>query len=205
MKKILFLFFSFILLHAEQIDNNRVIESVYVYWAKGVDENLREIPGDIVTGDLIVEDTHLYAIGAFFPLKSLTSENIEDVKFGLTAVAVKHNGMQSHAELDTAFTVKYNELFPKNSFLNMDLAMGMGFSYAFDTPTYEDHVINDDGTLEYYQFQCYLHFDAEIYTPSLESTHLLLRVHHRSGIYGLIAPPKVGSNFVGVGLVYYFQ
>jgi len=182
-----------------------VIESIYVYWAKGVDENLKEIPGDIVTGNLIVEDTHLYAVGAFFPLESLTPADTEHVEFGLTAVVAKHRGMQSDSELDTAFTVKYNELFPKDSFLNMNLAMGIGLSYAFDIPTYEDPVINDDGTLKYYRLQCYLHFDAEIYTPSLESIHLRLRVHHRSGIYGLIAPPKVGSNFLGVGLVYYFH
>lgn len=205
MKKILFLLFSFIFVHAEQIDNNKVIESVYAYWTKGVDENLKEIPGGIAGGDLAVEDTHLYAIGTFFPLESLTPADSDHIEFGLTAVAAKHSGMQSHLELDGAFTAKYNELFPVDSFLNMDLAMGIGLSYAFGTPYYEDPVVNDNGTLEYYKLQSYLHFDAEIYTPSLESIHLLLRVHHRSGIYGLIAPSKVGSNFVGVGLAYYFD
>jgi hypothetical protein len=27
-----------------------------------------------------------------------------------------------------------------------------------------------------------------------------VRIHHRSGVYGLIAPRKVGSNFITIGL-----
>jgi hypothetical protein len=30
------------------------------------------------------------------------------------------------------------------------------------------------------------------------------RIHHRSGVYGLIAPSGVGSNFVVAGLRYKF-
>ena len=196
---------SLTILYAESAKNDSIIESAALYWAKGVDENLKEIPGSIVGLDLPTEDTYLYAINAFFPLHSITPENQEHIEFGITTVAAKHSGMQSHVEVDGAFTIKYNELLPKESPLNIDLAFGIGLSYAFGTPTYEEPVVNDDGTLEYYKFQSYLHFDAEIYTPSYESIHLLLIVHHRSGIYGLIAPPKVGSNFVGVGLVYYFD
>jgi hypothetical protein len=29
---------------------------------------------------------------------------------------------------------------------------------------------------------------------------LVTRVHHRSGAYGLIAPPRVGSNFLALGV-----
>ncbi len=204
MKKLIIILVSIAFLNAESIDNNPIVESAYLYWAKGTDNNLREIPGGIIGGDLLIEDTYLYAMGAFFPFRSLMQNDMDHVDFGLTTVAAKHSGMQSHLELDSAFTMRYTELFPKDSAINLDLAAGIGLSYAFGTPTYEDPVINDDGTLEYYKLQSYLHFDVEIYTPSLKSLHLLLRVHHRSGIYGLIAPPKVGSNFIGAGIIYYF-
>ncbi len=203
MKKFLILILAFIPLYAEE--SSFSFQNIYLYWAKGVDDNLKEIPGDIVGLDLPTEDTHLYAIGTFLPFRSVSWGKNDPFELGLTIVAAKHSGMQTHMELDSAVTVKYNRLLSDDSPVNFDIAAGIGFSYAFGTPTYEDPVVSDDGTLEYYRFQSYLHFDLEIYTPSLESLHLLLRVHHRSGIYGLIAPPKVGSNFVGAGLVYYFD
>ena len=37
-----------------------------------------------------------------------------------------------------------------------------------------------------------------------EQSSIFLRIHHRSGVYGLIAPEHVGSNFITTGLRYYF-
>jgi len=176
---------------------------MYMYTAKGVDDNLREIPGDIF--DLPYEDTRLYALGTFIPHELELLKPYKNWEFGSSWIIVKHTGMQSHIEVDAAATLKYKSLFPENAYANTDIAFGIGLSYAFDTPYYEDPYVEDDGTLKYYRFQSYLHFDAEIYTPSLPQLHLLLRVHHRSGIYGLFAPEHVGSNFVGAGLVYYFD
>ena len=205
MKKILLILSIFIACSAAAEDSSLNFQSIALYWAKGVDDNLKEIPGDIVGLDLPTEDTHLYAASTFLPYSSASWDINDPFQMGLTLAAAKHSGMQSHMELDSALTVKYNRLFSDESPINFDIAAGIGLSYAFGTPTYEDPVISDDGTLKYYRFQSYLHFDLEAYTPSLESLHFLLRVHHRSGIYGLIAPSKVGSNFVGAGLVYYFD
>ena len=196
---------SSLLADTESGNTGLKFENIYLYAAQGTDNNLREMPGDIIGLDLPTEDTYLYAIGSFLPFQLSSLEEYDHLQLGLTSVLVTHSGMQSHAELDAALTLKYKELLSENSYLNLDLAFGIGLSYAFDTPTYEDPVISDDGTIEYYQLQSYLHFDAEIYTPSIESLHLLLRVHHRSGIYGLFAPSGVGSNFIGAGLVYYFN
>jgi hypothetical protein len=206
MKKILLLLLLAVPFSLEAAgESSLTFQNIALYWAKGVDDNLKEIPGDIVGLDLPTEDTHLYAIGTFLPFWTASGDDSDHLVLGFTAVAAKHSGMQTHMELDGAVTARYNRLLSDESLVNFDIAAGIGLSYAFGTPTYEDPVIADDGTLEYYRFQSYLHFDLELYTPSLESLHLLLRVHHRSGIYGLIAPPKVGSNFVGAGLVYYFD
>ena len=205
MKKILLILFVLLTSYATAENSSLNFQSIALYWAKGVDDNLREIPGDIVGLDLPTEDTHLYAVSTFLPYSSASWSINDPFQMGLTLVAAKHSGMQSHVELDAAWTAKYNRLLPEDSPINFDIAAGIGLSYAFDTPVYEDPEIKEDGTVKYYQFQSYLHFDLELYTPSLESLHLLLRVHHRSGIYGLIAPSGVGSNFVGAGLVYYFD
>jgi len=186
-----------------QAKEDQLFSNIYLYAAQGVDDNLKEIPGDIL--NLPTEDTYLYAVGTFIPYQLSLLEGHEDWEFGSTWIMVKHSGMQSHLEVDAAATLKYKRLFGENHYINTDIAFGIGVSYAFDTPYYEDPYVEDDGTLKYYRFQSYLHFDAEFYVPSYESLHLLLRVHHRSGIYGLFAPRHVGSNFVGAGLIYYFN
>ena len=196
---ILFFFLLFSTLHAQE----KLFSNIYLYSAKGVDDNLREIPGDIF--NLPFEDTYLYALGTFIPHHLSLLDEYPHFKFGSSWIVVKHSGMQSNFEMDIAATLKYQTLFPENAYFNTDLAFGMGVSYAFDTPYYEDPYIEEDGTEKYYRLQCYLHFDAELYTPSIKSLHLLLRLHHRSGVYGLFAPRHVGSNFMGAGLVYYFN
>jgi 2-polyprenyl-3-methyl-5-hydroxy-6-metoxy-1,4-benzoquinol methylase len=42
------------------------------------------------------------------------------------------------------------------------------------------------------------HIDKE------DKDSVFLRLHHRSGVYGLIAPQHVGSNFITIGLRKYF-
>lgn len=37
-----------------------------------------------------------------------------------------------------------------------------------------------------------------------ENLSVITRVHHRSGVYGLIAPQRVGSNFMVFGIRYKF-
>jgi hypothetical protein len=50
------------------------------------------------------------------------------------------------------------------------------------------------------QLQFYLGPEIE-FTPQPRSRfHLLLRVHHRSGGYGVISPLGTGSNYLSLGL-----
>jgi len=171
-------------------------KEIYIYRGQGVDNNLKEMPEDIITADLPYEKTYLMAVGGFFPLTKV----FDTIDIGTTGVIVKHHGMQSHVEVDCAMSMRYKELLPHNDVINANYAMGIGLSYAFATPVYEDTASNG----KYYRFQAFLHFDVEIYTPYFSHVSFLARVHHRSGIYGLIAPRNVGSNFVAFGLAYHF-
>jgi hypothetical protein len=189
MKLILLFLVNALLLCAQSIDTE-----FYIYKAQGVDNNLREMPSDILDFDLPYENTYLHAIGMFVPNYS---EVMNDLDIGSTMVLVKHNGLQSHVEANIALSIRHKNLIP-SSVISFDYTLGGGLSYAFATPVYEDTASNG----LYYRLQCFLHFDVELYTPLYKSISILARVHHRSGIYGLIAPPHVGSNFVGLGLVY---
>ena len=171
-------------------------DEIYIYTGQGVDNNLREMPADILKVSLPYEKSYMLAVGGFIPIKHLWT----NVLLGASGLVVWHYGIQNHIETDVAYTLKYQHFLPSNSFIQADYAMGMGLSYAFDTPVYEDTASNG----KYYRLQAFLHFDIEMYMPSSPSIAILTRVHHRSGIYGIIAPQNVGSNFVTVGLSYHF-
>jgi hypothetical protein len=42
--------------------------------------------------------------------------------------------------------------------------------------------------------------ETEFTHESTPNAHFFLKLHHRSGIYGLISPRKTGSNYIGAGL-----
>ena len=77
MKKIIVILSVFLVHSAVAGEGSLNFQSLALYWAKGVDDNLREILGDIVGLDLPVEDTHLYAVSTFLPYSS-SSWDIND-------------------------------------------------------------------------------------------------------------------------------
>lgn len=77
---------------------------------------------------------------------------------------------------------------------------GIGLSHAFGTPSYEDGPRDDPARRYHTQLLILVNMEWKLSTATNWS--LLMRVHHRSGAYGLIAPPKVGSNFLAIGLRY---
>ena len=46
-------------------------------------------------------------------------------------------------------------------------------------------------------------FEAEWRSASSPALAVVTRIHHRSGVYGLVAPRGVGSNFATLGVRYY--
>jgi hypothetical protein len=82
----------------------------------------------------------------------------------------------------------------------------MGFSFAEGISYVTGDIDYEDGTKdnpdEVYHFQNYLQFQANLGHGEYKDFQLFFRIHHRSGVYGIVAPPKVGSNFVGLGINY---
>jgi len=114
----------------------------------------------------------------------------------------KHHGLQDNFESHLAWLLRTPDL-ELGSLATVNFATGMGPSYAFSKPVYEDGPDGQPNQGEY-QFQNYITFELEFGTPVLPDWTLALRIHHRSGMYGLIAPRRVGSNFFALGIRHAF-
>lgn len=189
---------TFLLAEAKSLSNYHELQ---YYNAKGVESNLLQIPGEILTLQVPFEETYLNAVGYYLPFHISEFNTGSKLLYGVNFIAVKHNGIQDNYEVDAAILLKYTELFPKNSYINVNLGVGDGASYALDTPMYEKPVPSKDNPEGRYRLQNFIVFDIEFYNPAMEYLNFF-RLHHRSGIYGLVAPPEVGSNFLGFGIKY---
>jgi hypothetical protein len=181
--------------------------AVTIYQGQGVDTNLLELVPDIVTGDLEFDDTYFTGVGYFHPLPTpcvldhvFGFLRVPNTRTGLEGIVVKHYGLQDNWEADLAYSLRFAEL--KIRKLTIRFGVGFGLSYAFGTPSYEDGP--DDNPSKRYRFQNYDAYEIEWGIDSVPRIGLVTRIHHRSGIYGLVAPRHVGSNFLTLGLRYGF-
>jgi hypothetical protein len=122
----------------------------------------------------------------------------EHLAFELEAQGVQHLGDQTHAEWNAVFIARWLT-FPWNHKLRTTFAFGEGFSYATKTPNMEK-LHNEKVS----HFLNYLSIEFTFALPKTQRFHLVTRVHHRSGAYGLFNGVKGASNAVGLGLRYEF-
>ncbi len=177
-------------------------DALTLYAGQGVDADLLEVPGRLLQGDLDYEGSYFSAVGYGMPLppprvlKSLLGWLVDEPYTGMEFISVKHWGLQNNWEADLAYVIgtPAAEIGP----LRVRFNFALGLSYAFGTPSYEDGPIDDPDRR--YRFQNYNAYELVWGLVDLPRVHLVTRIHHRSGIYGLIAPRHVGSNFVTLGL-----
>ena len=192
---------------ADELGKDAVFDAVAVYAAQGVNHNLRELPSRIVTGSVEWEQSYFAALALSKSGKPLEQswEGFSGTPFaslrqGYETVLVQHGGMQDNAELGMAYTLRTADL--QLGQLGVNFSAGSGLSHAFGTPTYEDGPKNDPG--KRYRTQLLLLFEFEWRLADYRNLSFVTRAHHRSGVYGLIAPRNVGSNFLAMGLRYSF-
>jgi len=182
-------------------------DSVSVYTARGANHNLRELPGKIITKNLDWDQTYFAALG-FGKVRGTLGQSIEGFQgtpfesfpHGYETVVVKHSGLQSNVEVGAAYMLKTTDLHLGE--LGVNFGAGAGLSYALGYPGYEDGPDNDPARR--YRLQLLALFDLEWRLAGYDRLSIITRVHHRSGVYGLIAPRHVGSNFLAAGLRYKF-
>ncbi len=182
-------------------------DALTVYGAQGIDTNLLSIPGRILTNDLTFEKSYFAGLGY---LKSVGTPGVltelgnfigaSYVSSDIDFIVVKHHGLQENFETDIAYSI---HLPPAElSFLSVRFGAAMGFSYAWGTPSYEDGPEGDPERR--YRFQNFNSYELEWRHREARHISFVTRIHHRSGVYGLVAPRHVGSNFFALGLRYAF-
>jgi hypothetical protein len=192
---------------ADTLTADGVFDSVSLYAGQGADHNLLELPKLIIAGRLDWDKSYFTGLalsktrgtlGQSF--ESLQSTPFAAFRQGYEVLLVQHRGLQSNQELGAAYTLRTPDL--QMGPLGVNFAAGAGLSYAFGTPSYEDGPKADLGRR--YRLQLLALFELEWRLRGLKDISLTTRVHHRSGVYGLIAPQRVGSNFLAVGIRYKF-
>ena len=180
-----------------------MFDSVSVYGGQGANHNLLQLPGRIIKADLDWEKSYLFALGLGKERGTLGKSfdifedtMFESIRHGYEFVLVKHHGLQSNGEIGLANMWRTTDL--QLGELGVNFGAGAGLSYALGTPTYEDGP--DNNPARRYRLQLLALFEFEWSLQGKEDLTLITRVHHRSGVYGLIAPRHVGSNFLAVGL-----
>lgn len=191
-------------LQAAELENS---SQLTFYAGRGVDSNLVDIFPKAIKGELDMDDTWLYALGYYHPLGTpgllqsvFNVLGVSNTRTGVEAVLGRHHGLQANWETDAAWQWRFAgwTLGP----LAIRPGIGLGFSYALSRPTYEDGPQGNEE--KRYRFQNFNTYELEWSAPDVSRLALVTRIHHRSGMYGIIAPSRVGSNFLTVGLRYSF-
>ncbi len=181
----------------------RWFDSLTLHTARGIDHNLLQIPRAVMGGGVRWEDSWFEAVSLsrnLGPLgdrhAALAGTPVAGWQEGYEVVLARHRGLQRNGEIGVAYRLQTPTwtLGP----VGANLAVGVGLSQALGTPSYEDGPEGDPSRR--YRLQMLAIFETELQLQGLPEWSLTARVHHRSGVYGLIAPPRVGSNFLAAGI-----
>ena len=178
-------------------------QSLNVFQVKGIHSSLKYIIPESLGGNIDFQPT--YASGITYTKYShehIMNDGDSSIQFGWETGLVKHYGLQDITEYNLFYFIKFARLLPASSYMNMDFTWGEGISYTFGEAVFDDDAFNEPGVK--YDFLNYFLLDLDFYLRDKQDIHFFLRVHHRCGIYGLLAPVNVGSSFLGYGFRYFF-
>ncbi|MEO0652237.1 MAG: hypothetical protein AAFZ65_16300 [Planctomycetota bacterium] len=112
----------------------------------------------------------------------------------------QHFGDQDHQEINALAVLRWNR-FPWSESLRTSAAIGEGLSLATELPPLEAADEDNEGTNELLN---YILLEATFGLPSTPNWDFVLRIHHRSGVFGLFDGVSGGSNVLAVGIKYTF-
>ena len=170
-----------------------------LYGARLLDENLGDaykIPARAIEGTLGTQDQYLVGV-------ALSRTLVQDLPlplFGGWRIEVEGQlvgqfGLLTYPEITGAVVLRTPDLsLPAG--LSTNLAVGEGFSYALRNPDLGP--ASEGRTTQ--KLLNYLSFEMEVKSASMPAVSLVPRVHHRSGVFGLVGPEGSGTNYYGLGL-----
>lgn len=171
------------------------------YVSRWANTDILDVPERTITGALSFRNANFAGIGlgrvlvpSFAIPLPWTDFAFRGNRIELEGQVVRHFARQNHWEGVLALMFRTGQI-PLMGGLSVNLALGEGFSYASERPRLEGSF-----RVEPSRFLNYLAFEAEFSHSSLPGVHFVSRIHHRSGVFGLVAPQESGSNYIGVGL-----
>ncbi len=108
----------------------------------------------------------------------------------------KHFGTMDHWEFNALLILRWHP-FPWDKYIDTSFAVGDGISYATEIPVVEKDP--DAG-----RTMNYLLYELTFGLSELPDWAFVIRVHHRSSIFGLIDSDYGASNFLCAGIKYFF-
>lgn len=134
-------------------------------------------------------DAYILATGLTWPLKSLRDGA---VTLEIEGQVVKHFGDQDHLEFNLPVAARWHE-FKWDDSVDTSMAFGLGPSWATEEPEVEAEV---NGTTR--KFLLYWFAEISLGPPD-RGWSVILRLHHRSKAFGLVAE-EGGSNTLVAGI-----
>lgn len=122
----------------------------------------------------------------------------DKLDFELEVQAVKHFGVQEHWEANGLIVLRWLP-FPWDDVLDTSFALGEGISHAFDVPELE--AIGREDTPKTLN---YLLFELAFSPPESPEMAFVVRLHHRSGVFGLVDGKRDASNAIAMGVRFTF-
>lgn len=152
-------------------------------------------------GDMLVFNAELesgYRLWALALSKRFASLN-EHLDLEIEGQVAKHTVGQDHWEFNGLGVARWRT-FPWDRHLDTSLAVGLGVSYATETPPFEVERKGTSGNT-----MAYILVELAFGLPSMPQWEVVARIHHRSAAYGLFNSGQKGaSNAFGFGLKYRF-
>jgi hypothetical protein len=113
----------------------------------------------------------------------------------------KHYRGQTHWEINALAIYRWQR-FPWQHRLRTTVAIGDGLSFATRLPPLEEASDTNVGATHMLN---YILVEFTFAPPRSADWSLVVRVHHRSGVYGLFNGVQGGSNIIAAGLKWHFR
>lgn len=167
------------------------------------------IPADLLTGQISFENAQFTSVIVSAPLAAFSvplpggKRRLDGFEVSAEMQVLKHFSLESSWEMTGALVLRSGEI-PLGRRASFNLAWGNGLSYAFSPPRLELGPGRLPGA-DTPQLLWHMSAEAEFAAAASPGYSGFMRIHHRSGVFGLIAPEWSGSNYLGIGLRYRYR
>lgn len=188
-------FFSIVLVSLLSFSFARA-DSVAIFTGKSTDSSLLHIPERFIEDKLEIKNYK--SLGLIYQQSLNPPKVLPNLNTSLEYIIIQH---EPSSLLQTALAYRIES--PTVHFLSIPIRFGLseGLSYVYGTANFEDGT--DQEPDKKYKFLNYIGVEVAVLDKQ-EKHSFFLRINHRSGIFGLIAPEHVGSNFISAGFRKHF-